>query len=68
MANYNLYSGDELVNTIVADEEFVVSYAEEMGYTYELVPEEPRPEPAPPEEDVTWSSMATSIKEGVDDV
>ena len=67
MANYNLYFGDELINTIVADEEFVISYAEEMGYTYELVPAESRPDPVPGE-DVTWSSMAASIKEGVDDV
>lgn len=68
---YNLYNNGELVNTIVASEEFVIPYAESMGYTYELVPEPPAPEPEPeptPEEAVTWASMATSIKEGVDDV
>lgn len=68
---YNLYNNGELVNTIVASGEFIIPYAESMGYTYELVPEPPTPEPEPeptPEETVTWSSMATSIKEGVDDV
>lgn len=68
---YNLYNNGELVNTIVASEDFIISYAESMGYTYELAPEPPTPEPEPeptPEEAVTWSSMATSIKEGVDDV
>lgn len=68
---YNLYNNGELVNTIVASEEFVIPYAESMGYTYELVPEPPAPDPEPeptPEEAVTWASMATSIKEGVDDV
>lgn len=68
---YNLYNNGELVNTIVASEEFIIPYAESMGYTYELVPEPPSPEPEPeptPEEAVTWSSMATSIKEGVNEV
>lgn len=68
---YNLYNNGELVNTIVASEDFIIPYADSMGYTYELVPEPPAPEPEPeptPEEAVTWSSMATSIKEGVDDV
>lgn len=68
---YNLYNNGELVNTIVASEEFVIPYAESMGYTYELVPEPPAPDPEPeptPEEAVTWASMATSIKEGVDEV
>lgn len=66
---YNLYDNGELVNTIVASEEFIIPYAESMGYTYELVPPAPEPEPEPvPEEAVTWSSMATSIKEGVDEV
>lgn len=68
---YNLYNNGELVNTIVASEDFIISYAESMGYTYELVPEPPVPEPEPeptPEKAVTWASMATSIKEGVDDV
>lgn len=68
---YNLYNNGELVNTIVASEEFIIPYAESMGYTYELVPEPATPEPEPeptPEEAVTWASMATSIKEGVDDV
>lgn len=68
---YNLYNNGELVNTIVASEEFIIPYAESMGYTYELVPEPPTPEPKPeptPEEAGSWSSMATSIKEGVDEV
>lgn len=68
---YTLLKDGIPINTIVASEEFVVTYAESMGYAYELVPEPPVPEPEPeptPEEAVTWASMATSIKEGVDDV
>lgn len=42
-------------------------YYPETGTFSEPPTPEPEPEPAP-EEAVTWASMATSIKEGVDDV
>lgn len=44
---YEIYSGDTLVNTIVADEDFVSSYCEANGYTYAERIQEPEPEPAP---------------------
>lgn len=68
---YKLLKDGEVVNTIVGSAAFVTAYCEAMGYTYELVPEPPAPDPEPeptPEEAVTWASMATSIKEGVDEV
>ena len=40
-----LYNG-ELINTIVASEEFVSAYCAENGYTYEPVAK-PEPEPEP---------------------
>ena len=42
---WKLFKDGELVNTIVSDEAFALRYAEEMGYTAELVGEAPAPEP-----------------------
>ena len=44
---YEIYSGEELVNTIVADEDFVSSYCEANGYTYAERVETPAPDPEP---------------------
>lgn len=44
---YKLLKDGELVNTIVASEDFIIPYAESMGYTFEKVPEEPKPEIEP---------------------
>ena len=44
---YEIYSGDTLVNTIVADEAFVSSYCAANGYTYSERAEEPVPDPVP---------------------
>lgn len=44
---YEIYSGDTLVNTIVADAEFVESYCEANGYTYSERAETHAPEPEP---------------------
>lgn len=44
---YEIYSGDTLVNSIVASEEFVKTYCEANGYTYAGRIPEPAPEPAP---------------------
>ena len=41
---YKIYKNGELENTIVASEEFVKTYCEANGYTYEL---DERPEPKP---------------------
>lgn len=44
---YEIYSGDELVNTIVADAQFVATYCEANGYTYSARAETPAPAPEP---------------------
>lgn len=64
------------VNTVEADESFarfmnLVELPEEFGigdYYVDNVWSHDPPVPITREEDVTWASMATSIKEGVDDV
>lgn len=38
---YKIYKGDELINTIIADEAFAKAYCAENGYIYS---EEPEPE------------------------
>ena len=48
---WKLFKDGELVNTIVADKAFAMIYAEEMGYTAELVGDEPQP--VEPEEEPT---------------
>lgn len=47
--DYEIYKDGSLVNTIVADEDFVSEYCEKNGYTYEArpEPEQPTPDPAP---------------------
>ena len=44
---YEIYSGDDLVNTIVADEEFVTDYCAANGYTYAERSATPAPDPEP---------------------
>lgn len=39
MAIYNIKENDEIINTIVADEDFIKLYQEETGYICELAPE-----------------------------
>lgn len=47
--NVKIFENGELINRIVADEEFASWYCARNGYTYELEPEpEPDPEPQPP--------------------
>lgn len=44
---YEIYSGEELVNTIVADADFVADYCDANGYTYSERAETPAPAPEP---------------------
>ena len=37
--NYKLLKNGEIINTIVASHAFVDAYCQEMGYTYEEMPE-----------------------------
>ena len=46
MARYNVYDGNELVNSIEANFLFVSAYCQSAGYTFE---EAPLPEPVEPE-------------------
>ena len=55
---FKLFENGELVNIIVASHAFVDAYANEMGYTYELVPE---PEPEAPEPSQEEDLMAMAI-------
>lgn len=66
MATWNVIENGEIINTIVADEEFAATYAQETGYTLEIVdqPEDPTPAPEP----TVWDEMAVAILEGVNDV
>ena len=66
MAIWNVKENGEIINTIVAGEEFATSYAQETGYTLEIVeqPEEPVPAPEP----TVWDEMAVAILEGVNEV
>lgn len=45
--NYEIYSGGELVNTIVANEEFVKTYCDANGYTFSERAEAPASAPEP---------------------
>lgn len=59
MPVYKIFEGGEEINRIVADEDFVVPYCEENGYTYELeVPPEPRPGPEPTQAPTTEDRLA----------
>ena len=64
---YKIFKGNELINTIVADETFCSSYCADNGYTYELMPEpEPIPEPERPESDSSvWDELDAAYREGV---
>ena len=60
---YKLLKDGEPVNTIVASEEFIIPYAESMGYTYEEVPEEPTPEiePEPTTEKILDTLLGVTV-------
>lgn len=50
MPKFEIFSGENLINTIVADENFTAEYCAANGYTYnELAP--PTPEPPSPTTD-----------------
>ena len=46
--DYKIFENGEHINTICADEAFVIAYCALYGYTYEVVPE-PHVEPEEPE-------------------
>lgn len=47
MEVYKIFEGDDEINRIVANKDFVAPYCEENGYTYELEVPPPPPEPEP---------------------
>ena len=68
---YKILKDGEVINTIIADEEFVTAYCAKNGYTYEeeILPEpEVEPEPTPLdilEAQVTYTAMMTDTLLGV---
>ena len=61
---YKILKNGETVNAIVSDEDFVISYCEKHGYTYEEMQEPPTKEPEPSQLDiieaqVTYTAMMT---------
>lgn len=54
---WTIYENGEVINTIAASEEFVETYCEENGYTYEQIIEPPEPEPLPEPEPMTQAEV-----------
>lgn len=55
---YIIRNGDQVVNTIEADEIFCEAYCSAHGYTYEMQRIEPDPEPEPSELDQLRAQVA----------
>lgn len=55
---YKIFKDGEVINTIVADPDFVESYCTENGYTYE---EEILPEPEPVEPEPTTEEILNAM-------
>lgn len=64
MAIWNVKENGEIINTIVASEEFAAMYAKETGYMLEFITPDPEPDPEP----TLWDELAAAIMEGVNDV
>ena len=64
---YKIFKDNEHINTIIADESFIIPYCQSNGYTYEeeILPEPEEPTPEPPTADVSFDELAAAIKEGV---
>lgn len=60
MMDYRILKDGELINTIVASEEFVSAYCAENGYTYEPVA---KPEPEPEQ---TIDERVTNIENAIE--
>lgn len=61
--NYKIFKDGAEINTIFADESFVISYCERHGYTFEKLPE-PAPEPEPETEEDMWAELDAAYTEG----
>ena len=63
---YKIFKDNEHINTIIADESFIIPYCQSNGYTYEeeILPE-PEPTPETPTAGVSFDELAAAIKEGV---
>lgn len=58
--DYNIFENGELVNTIVASEDFVKTYCLENGYTYEeVIPTNPQ-EPAPTDHEILMTLLGVN--------
>lgn len=63
---YKLLKDGETVNTIVASPQFVDAYCQEMGYTYELVPEPEQPDQPEPEQEATVEERVTALENAIE--
>lgn len=60
--NWLIYDNGEHINTIYADEDFVKSYCEENGYTYEMRDDDER-EPVKP--DPTTEERLSAVEQAI---
>lgn len=58
---WTIYENGETINTIEASAEFVETYCEENGYTYEQIIEPPEPEPLPEPEPMTQAEIEETL-------
>ena len=60
---YKLLKDGEVVNTIVGSAAFVTAYCEATGYTFEELPEEPKPEtiPEPTTEEILDTLLGVTV-------
>ena len=64
MAVYDIFNGDEMINTIVASEDFCASYCEKNGYTFaEIVAPDPEPVPDPEPTDAEILNILLGVEE-----
>lgn len=67
---YRIMKGGEVINVIVASEEFVSKYCAENGYTHEEAPL-PELEPVKPDSEAelsVWDELDAAYQEGVNSV
>lgn len=67
---YRILKDGTEINRIVANDEFVATYCETNGYTYEEIIEEPitEPETSIEADPVTWDTLAAAYTEGVNSI
>ena len=62
---YKIIQNGEVINIIVADEEFCKTYCTKNGYTYELIPESEEPEEPKTTLEDRVTALETAIEKGL---